>query len=55
MVQKSGILNQFFLQALTLTLYLNSVSELEKIEDSKNLCFPENGVMVLLEIPLYNL
>ena len=33
-------------------LYLNSVSVSEKTEDSKNLCFPENGAMVLPEIPL---
>ena len=33
-------------------LYLNSVSESEKAEDSKNLCFPENGTMILPEISL---
>ena len=36
-------------------LYLKRVSESEKIEDSKNLCIPENGAMVLPEIPLQNL
>ena len=53
MVQKSGIIKRFLAGTHSnQILYLNSVSESEKIEDSKTLCFPENGAMVLLEIPL---
>ena len=53
MVQKSGIIKRFLAGTYSnQILYLNSVSESEKIEDSKNLCFPENGAMVLPEIPL---
>ena len=53
MVQKSGIIKRFLAGThSSQILYLNSVSESEKIEDSKNLCFPDNGTMVLPEIPL---
>ena len=53
MVQKSGIIKRFLAGTHSnQILYLNSVSESEKIKDSKNLCFPENGAMVLPEIPL---
>ena len=53
MVQKSGIIKRFLAGTHpNQILYLNSVSESEKIEDSKNLCFPENGAMVLSKIPL---
>ena len=50
MVQKSGIIKRFLAGTHSnQILYLNSVSE---SKDSKNLCFPENGAMVLPEIPL---
>ena len=53
MVQKSGIIKRFLAGTYSnQILYLNSVSESEKIEDSKNLCFPENGAMVLLSCGL---
>ena len=52
MVQKSGIIKQFLAGTHSnQILYLNSASESEKIEDSKKLCFLENGAMVLPEIP----
>ena len=53
MVQKSGIIKRFLVGTHSnQILYLNSVSESEKIEDSKNLCLLENGAMILPEIPL---
>ena len=53
MVQKSVIIKRFLAGTYSKQiLHLISVSESEKTEDSKNLCFPENGAMVLLEIPL---
>ena len=53
MVQKSGIIKRFLAGTHSnQILYLIGVSESEKIEDSKNLCFPENGAMVLPEIPV---
>ena len=53
MVQKSGIIKRFLAGTYSnQILYLNSVSESEKAEDSKNLCFPENGTMILPEISL---
>ena len=53
MVQNSGIIKRFLAGTHSnQILYLNSASESEKIEDSKNLCFPENRAMVLPEIPL---
>ena len=53
-LEKSGIIKRFLAGTHSnQILYLNSVSESEKIEDSKNLCFPENpGAMVLPEISL---
>ena len=53
MVQKGCIIKRFLAGTyFNQIVYLNGVSESEKIEDSKNLCFPENGAMVLPKIPL---
>ena len=53
MVQKSGMIKRFLAGTYSnQILYVNSVSESEKIEDSKNLCFPENGAIILPEISL---
>ena len=54
MVQKSDIINDHVScrHLLQPNFILNCVSESEKTEDSKNLCFPGNGAIVLPEIPL---
>ena len=56
MVVQSDILKRFLAGTYSnQSLYLNCVSESEKTEDSKNLCFPKKGVIVPPEISLLKL
>ena len=51
MVQESDVLKRFLAGTYSYQfLYLNSVSQSEKAEDSKNQGFPKNGIIFLSEI-----
>ena len=53
MVEQNDVLKQFLAGTYSnLFLYLNSVSESEKTEGSKNYGFPKNGITFLPKISL---
>ena len=56
MVLQSSLLKRILAGTSSVSfLYLNRVSESEKMEDFKNLSFPRKGIIIILENSLQNL